>query len=106
MALQLSGGEAVPALTATAMALARLGDTVAARGLVERALSSNADSATAARFVSMALVELGEIDRAFGLLESFRHRGVLLRATLRMPEFDPVRSNPRIQALLKGGANF
>lgn len=99
MALQLSGGETVPALTA--MAMARLGDTVAARGLVERALNSDADSATAARFVAMALVELGEIDRTFGLLESVRPRGVLLRANLRMPEFDAVQDHPRFQALLK-----
>ncbi|MCZ6699012.1 MAG: protein kinase, partial [Planctomycetota bacterium] len=89
LALQLSGGETVPALTAMAMAAARSGDSVAARGFVERALSSNSDPATTARFVGMALLALGEVERALVLLEHTRPRGVLLRATLRMPEYDP-----------------
>ena len=101
LALRLSGGETVPALTAMAMAAARAGDSVAARGFVERALSGIADHATTARFVAMALVASGQIERAFQLLESVRLRGVLFRETLRMPEFDPIRANPRFQALLE-----
>ena len=100
LALRLSGGETVPALTAMAMAVARAGDSVAAQGLVERALSPIADPATSARFAALALVGLDD-HRAFQLLESIRPRGVLLRATLRMPEFDPIRSHPRFQALLE-----
>ncbi len=105
MALQLSGGETVPALTAMALALARAGDSVGARGFVERALSSNSDPATAARFAAMPLVALGEVEQTLRLLESIRPRGVLLRANLRMPEFDPIRSNPRFQALQEPDGN-
>ena len=100
LALQLSGGENVHALVATAMAVARAGDTDAAQALVERALGSGVNPATLARFVPMALVALGDIDRALSLLESVRTRDVLLRAALRMPEFDAVRDHPRFQALL------
>jgi uncharacterized protein HemY len=106
LALQLSGGETVPALTAMAMAVARAGDPVAAREFVERALSSNSDPATAARFAAMPLVALGEVEQALRLLESIRPRGVLLRATLRMPGFDPIRSDSRFQALLEGGGDI
>ena len=103
MALQLGGGENVPALTA--MAVARSGDSVAARAFVERALGSNSDPTTTARFVAMALVALGEVEQTLRLLESVRPRGVLLRATLRMPEFDPIRSKPRLQALQEPSGN-
>ena len=88
-----------------AMALARAGDSVGARGFIERALSSNSDPTTAARFVAMALVAMGEVEEALRLLESSRHRGVLLRAPLRMPAFDPIRSNPRFQALREPNRN-
>jgi serine/threonine-protein kinase len=100
LALRLSGGEPVHALTAMAMAVARAGDSTAARGFVERALRIAKKSAAApARFGAMALVGLDD-DRAVRLLERIRPRGVLFRATLRMPEFDPIRDHPRFQALL------
>ncbi len=106
LALQMSGGETVPALTAMAMAAARAGDSAAARGFVERALSSDSDRATTARFVAMALVAMGDIEQALRLLrESNRTQGVLLRANLRMAEFDPIRSNPRFQALQESDGN-
>ena len=44
-------------------------------------------------------------EQALLLLESIRPRGVLLRAALRMPEFDPIRSNPRFQALQEPSGN-
>ncbi len=105
LALRMSGGETVPALTAMAMAVARAGDSVAARRFVERALGSDADPTTAARFVAMPLVVMGEVEEALRLLESIRPRGVLLWANLRMPEFDPIRSNPRFQALQESDGN-
>ena len=100
LALRLSGEESVPALTGLAMAINRAGDTIAALGVVERALRASDDPTTSARFAAMALVGLDD-DRALRMLENMRPRGVLLRATLRMPEFDPIRSNPRLQALLE-----
>ena len=104
MALQLGGGENVHAFTAMAMAVARSGDSVAARGFAERALGSGSDPTTAARFGTMALVAMGEVEQALRLLESLP-QSVLLRASLRMPEFDPVRSNPRFQALQEPNRN-
>jgi hypothetical protein len=83
-----------------AMAVARAGDSTAAQGFVERALRFAKESAAApARFGAMALVGLDD-DRAVRMLERMRPRGVLFRATLRMPEFDPIRDHPRFQALL------
>ncbi len=71
----------------------------------ERALGSNSDPTTTGRFVAMPLVAMGEVEQALRLLESIRPRGVLLRATLRMPEFDPIRSDPRFQALQEPNGN-
>src|SRR5207245_8957063 len=52
------------------------------------------------QYVIGALDALGQRDRALGVLERLRPRGVQLWSNLRYPEFDPLRSNPRFQRVL------
>ncbi len=94
---------------AMAMVEARTGDTVAARARVERVLRSvlAADSTAAsgvhprqAHAIGMALVAVGELDRALDLLERASPRGAQLWLYFIGPEFDPIRSRPRFQRLV------
>ena len=48
---------------------------------------------------AMGLVGLDD-ERALRLLEDIRPRGKVFWSHLRVPEYDPIRSNPRFQALL------
>ncbi len=101
-AVRLSRGDNAYALTTMALAVARAGDTIAARGLVDDALSMLNDPVTnpLAAVVAMGLVGLDD-ERALELLEGVRPRGMVFWSHLRAPEFDPIRSSPRFQALLE-----
>ena len=88
---------------------ARAGDSVAARARVERLLHdvvSPDSTATGgihprrAQSLGMALVAVGDLDRAVHLLERARPRGAQLWLYLIQSEFDPIRSRPRFQRLV------
>ena len=93
-----------------AMVEARAGDTVAGRARVERVQQSFPSTGSAAassvharqaHALGMALVAVGELDRALDLLERASPRGAQLWLYLFGPEFDPIRSRPRFQRLLE-----
>ena len=93
-------GEAVLVLTQLAV-----GDTVAARGRLERLAGeiggTGRPTVTDAAWVGRALVALGEPARALRLLEQVRPRGARLWYYLRSREFDAVRANPRFRRLVE-----
>jgi adenylate cyclase len=83
----------------------RSGDTALARSRIGQVLRGlrRSDSVTVptAWDPSMALVTVGESDRAIDLLERVRPRGPVFWFLLRMPVFDPVRSDPRFGRLVE-----
>ena len=92
-------------LTASALALleARAGDTLAARARLDRELGTSAVGGLGYRragWLAMGLVAAGETERALGLLEGLRPSRRLWDV-LRYPEFDAIRSNPRLQRLVE-----
>jgi len=96
------------ALAAAAQVEARLGDTASARARVEPLVTAlGADGPVRVREgfeIALALVALGDRDRAIALLERARPRGAWLWSYLIMPWFDPVRSDPRFQQLVRASA--
>jgi len=84
---------------------AQAGDTARARERVERLLRSEASadhpSILMGWYIGMALVGLGDHQRALDFLERVSPRGGKLWFGLRMPEFDPIRSDLRFQRLLE-----
>jgi len=99
-ALLLSQGDR-EAEAALAQVEARTGDTVDARNRLERLLRERpAPDLEQGQYIVVALDALGQRDRALGVLERLRPRGVQLWSDLRYPEFDRLRSNPRFQRVL------
>ena len=86
---------------ALAQVEARTGDTVGARNRLERLLRERpTPGLEEGQYVIVALDALGQRDRALGVLERLRPRGVQLWSDLLYPEFDPLRSNPRFQRVV------
>lgn len=90
-----------------AMLLARAdlqsGDTSSARDRIQRLMrEENPDRPRVLEgwYLGMALVALGDQDAAMDFLDRVRPRGAKLHFGLRMPEFDPLRANPRFQRLM------
>jgi TolB-like protein/DNA-binding SARP family transcriptional activator/cytochrome c-type biogenesis protein CcmH/NrfG len=80
---------------------ARTGDTLDARTRLDRLLRERPNpSVEDGQWMIVALDALGQRDRALGVLERLRPRGVQLWSNLRYPEFDPLRSNPRFRRIL------
>ena len=78
----------------TAHARSRLGDVwldVQARGTI---------SVPEGRAVATAFIAAGQMPRALDVLETVRPRGPLYAATLRDPNFDQARREPRFRALV------
>ena len=100
VAVRLSRGDNAYALTTLALAFAGAGDTTRARGLIDDALAILDDPVTTplTAVVAMGLVGLDD-ERALQLLEGVRPRGKLFWSHLRVPEYDPIRSNQPITRL-------
>jgi len=88
-----------------ALVTARAGDVADARAAVERELARyDALSHEGRIWLVGALVALGETDRALDLLAGQRDRIglVYLRHLTRLPDFDPVREDPRFLEIVGG----
>jgi len=89
---------------AQAIVAAWAGDTASARLSLASELASLAGrpqlSVWEAKVVALALIALGDHARALDLLEQASPRGALFNASLRDPDFDPVRSDARFQRLV------
>lgn len=83
-------------------AAARAGRVDEARAIVEGLVRRSQDTYTSPDFVALVLAEAGEHDEAFDWLErAYRERATSL-VTLRIePAFDPLRSDPRFDTLLR-----
>ena len=96
------------ALADVAQVEARTGDTAAARARVEPLVSAlGTDDPVPVRVgyeTALALVALGDRDRALALLERVRPRGAWLWSYLVMPWFDQLRADPRFQRLVREAA--
>src|SRR2546425_1292593 len=102
-AVRLGAGDRLSGQTVLALVEARLGDTLAARGRVDRLLRDlqhPEHPSPNAAFLGAALAAVGEPDRALDFLEHVP-RGVWVWSELRAPEFDPIRPDPRFQRLVQ-----
>jgi hypothetical protein len=96
------------ALIAAAQVEARAGDTAAARAMLAPLMAAlGTDDPVAVREgygTALALLALGDRDRAIALLERVRPRGAWLWSYLVMPWFDALRADPRFQRLIREAA--
>jgi eukaryotic-like serine/threonine-protein kinase len=103
-AIRLGGEESIWGEAALAIVQAFLGDTVTARArgerLAARALRADTPGVDVGWPVAAALIALGERDRPLKVLERIRPRGAHLWFDLRIPEFDPIRSDPRFERIV------
>jgi len=80
------------------------GDTSAARTRMARVIAQLPDPAhpdyTAALWIALGFLRIGDRERALSVLESVRPRGINLWFMMRDPGFDPVREEPRFRALV------
>jgi len=88
-----------------ALLSARMGDTAVARRRAEQLLTEVRDrehpTSEEGLGMGVALVALGDTAEALGFLDRVRPRDGLLSFTLRLPEFDPVRSSARFRRLVQ-----
>ena len=80
------------------------GDTAAARARLARVIAAlpnpERPDYTAAQWIALAYLRIGDPARALSVLESVRPRGINLWFMMRDPGFDPVRGDPRFRALV------
>jgi len=103
--IQLAGDDRFWGEAPLAMAEARMGDSVAARAranaLAAQLLATDQPVGIEAGWlVGSALVAVGERERAVDLIERVRPRSAHLWNDLGIAELDPIRSEPRFQAIL------
>jgi TolB-like protein/Tfp pilus assembly protein PilF len=81
------------------------GDTAAARARLGRLIATLPDPAhpdyTAAQWIALAFVRIGDRERALSVLESVRPQSLNLGFILRDPGFDAIRDDPRFRALVE-----
>ncbi|HTT69226.1 MAG TPA: tetratricopeptide repeat protein [Gemmatimonadales bacterium] len=81
------------------------GDTAAARARLARVTAGLPNPEhpdyTAAQWIALAYLRIGDRERALSVLESVRPRGINLWFIMRDPGFDPIRETPRFRALVE-----
>ena len=79
------------------------GDPSAAGARMARVIAQLPEPAhpdyTAAQWIALGFLRIGERERALAVLESVRPRGINLWFIMRDPGFDPIRDTPRFRAL-------
>lgn len=98
-------GDGIGGSAMLTLAEVHAGDTLAARARVEALLRGMAHperpSVREGEYIGAALISVGRVEQALALLQRVRPVGVLLWDSLRLPEFDAVRSDPRFQRLVE-----
>lgn len=104
-AVQLGGVNRLPGGAALILVTALTGDTTAARARLAALPSFFVDSTRLTfregLFAASAALAAGATDRALTFLELVQPRGAELWTGLRLPAFDPLRSEPRFQRLVE-----
>lgn len=102
---RFGGGYLLPAEAARATVEAASGATGAGRARAERLPSYFVDPAQPipreGLFAALAFLALGDRERAVDLLGRVEPRGAELWSGLRLPEFDPLRGDPRFARLVE-----
>lgn len=103
-ARRLSDGDL--GLAVSALVLARAGDTVGARRLIDGVRNEDGALARLGReerfWLYGAQVALGDLDVVVDALASERLRGIGLWFRLQSPDFDPIRAHPTFRRIAEG----
>lgn len=98
-------GDQVGGGAVLALAELRAGDSLAARARVDALVRGIAHptrpTVREGEYIGAALIAVERVEEALALLERVAPVGVLLWDSLRLPEFDPIRSHPRFQRLVE-----
>ena len=94
------GGEP---LTGLAITYARTGKTMEARGILKEILERAERKYVSPDLIAVIYASLGEMDQAFAWLDrAYEARsGFMITGILVSPDYDPLRSDPRFDALLR-----
>jgi tetratricopeptide (TPR) repeat protein/tRNA A-37 threonylcarbamoyl transferase component Bud32 len=103
LALALDTGYTIPARSLLVAVAHAEGDTEASRRELERMVAdagAGAISPTTARYLAAAQISVGQFQAALSTIERARPRGAYLWFYLQSPDFEPLASAPRFQAII------
>ena len=103
LALALDTGYTIPARSLLVAVAHAEGDTAASRRELERMVAdagAGAISPTTARYLAAAQISVGQFQAALSTIERARPRGAYLWFYLQSPDFEPLASAPRFQAII------
>jgi tetratricopeptide (TPR) repeat protein/tRNA A-37 threonylcarbamoyl transferase component Bud32 len=103
LALALDTSYTIPARSLLVAVAHAEGDTAASRRDLERMVADAGDAAispTTARYLAAAQISVGQLQAALSTIERARPRGAYLWFYLQSPDFEPLASAPRFQAII------